>query len=332
MAAYVTYGRAQRCAPLLPIGLAALTLVGITACNKLGLGGADQMSWARAALQRNDYLEVVAADPQTSTFTVRFKDTGELRMVRADQVIAAPPGITSPLAGAAATKSDSPRTGSPGTGETATAQADGAPGAAASAGSGGPANAGPDIDTLASQAGPANAAPGARTGLQPDPAPRAEVPSPSSDVASITPGGRTLEAGPGYAIKTASRSAPETARAERERSSTTSAVERRHEPIICQGNRLLHIDNRNLEFDGDAVTAEDGCEIHITNSRITATGVGVSARAANVHIDNSQIEGDTASIDASEGAQVYAASSKFKGLSRRLDHSSLHDLGGNVWN
>ena len=124
-----------------------------------------------------------------------------------------------------------------------------------------------------------------------------------------------------------------TARVERERSSTTSsAVERRHDPIICQGDRLLQIDNRNLEFDGDAVTAEDGCEIHITNSHISAKGVGVSARAANVHIDNSQIEGDSASIDASEGAQVYASSSKFKGISRRVDKSSFHDLGGNVWN
>ena len=80
------------------------------------------------------------------------------------------------------------------------------------------------------------------------------------------------------------------------------------------------------------MTAEDGCEIHITNSHIIAKGVGVSARSANVHIDNSQIEGDSASIDASDGAQVYASSSRFKGLSRRLDDSSFHDLGGNVWN
>jgi len=95
---------------------------------------------------------------------------------------------------------------------------------------------------------------------------------------------------------------------------------------------MLHIDNRNLEFDGDAVSAEDGCEIHITNSHISATGVGVLARHANVHIDNSLIEGDGGSIDASEGAQVYAASSHFRGLSRRLDSATFHDLGGNIWN
>jgi hypothetical protein len=174
-----------------------------------------------------------------------------------------------------------------------------------------------------------------RTGYQPNTAPAAEVPNPNSDVASVTPGGRTLESGPGYAIKTASKSAPATATAlvERERSSTTSsAVERRHDPIVCQGDRFLQIDNRNLEFDGDAVTAEDGCEIHITNSHITAKGVGIFARSANVHIDNSQIEGDSASIDASDGAQVYVSSSRFKGISRRVDSSAFHDLGGNVWN
>ena len=113
---------------------------------------------------------------------------------------------------------------------------------------------------------------------------------------------------------------------------TSAAVERRREPIVCQGERMLHIDNRNLEFDGDAVSAQDGCEIHITNSHISATGVGVLARNANVHIDNSLIEGDAGSIDASEGAQVYAASSHFRGMSRRLDSSAFHDQGGNIWN
>jgi hypothetical protein len=121
--------------------------------------------------------------------------------------------------------------------------------------------------------------------------------------------------------------------AARMRDSASSApLERRHEPIVCQGSRLLHIDNRNLIFDGDAVSAMDGCEIHITNSHISASGVGIAVRGANVHIDNSQIEGDQASIEASQGAQVYAASSRFKGLSRRLDTAAVHDLGGNTWN
>jgi hypothetical protein len=142
--------------------------------------------------------------------------------------------------------------------------------------------------------------------------------------------GQVLESGPGYSIQAGSGKGA--AAAAREPGTASAAVEVRHEPIVCQGARLLHIDNLNLQFDGDAVSAEDGCEIHITNSRIRAGGVGVSARAANVHIDNSLIEGETASIDASHGAQVYTASSRFRGLSRRLDTAAVHDLGGNVWN
>jgi len=268
---------------------ACFTLVGLAACAQ---EGQDEMSWARAALARNDRIEVVGADQQSRTFTVRVKDTGELRMLRADQLIAGP-----------ALAANAPPAAAP------------APGAAA------PAATAPDNGPLAS-AGEAAVPPDAS-------APSAAPARAPADTA----GGRVLEAGPGYSIKAASPAAP-AAKGGRVRDSavTSAAVERRHEPIVCQGSRLLHIDNRNLEFEGDAVSAQDGCEIHITNSHISATGVGVTARHANVHIDNSLIEGDTASIDASEGAQVYAASSRFRGLSRRLDSAAFHDLGGNVWN
>lgn len=364
MAAYVTSGCAQRRAPLGLMGLAAVVLLGLTACGKLGLGGSDEMSWARAALERNDRIEIVATDPATSTFTVRMKDTGELRTVRLEQIVAAPPGLAASAGGLAPAASGAADASQATSGESATASnTEPAPGQAASeapaqneAASSAPAtatnnaasnNANNAMPAAASNSatssspGPSNAmmrqaqvnSSVPRTGYQPEQAPAAEIPNPNGDVASVTPGGRVLESGPGYAIKMASaKSTGPTTTARVERSSTTSAIERRHDPIICQGDRLLHIDNRNLEFDGDAVSAQDGCEIHITNSHIIAKGVGVSARRANVHIDNSQIEGDTASIDASEGAQVYAESSTFKGVSRRLDNSSFHDLGGNVWN
>ena len=130
MAAYVTYGRAQRRAPLGALTLAAVALFGIAACGKLGLGGgSDEMSWARAALERNDRVEIVAVDPATNTFTVRIKETGDLRTVRADQVVAGPPGAPVSLAGTpagaatmpaatagvdASATSDSSQAGSPG--------------------------------------------------------------------------------------------------------------------------------------------------------------------------------------------------------------------------
>lgn len=334
MVAYVTCRRARVRmgmhtrigTPLALLSLAGVALLGMAGCSKLGLGGGDdQMTWAKAALERNGRLEVVATDPQTNTFTVRVKDTGELRMIKADQVVAEPAGL-SPPSGAAPTETSAP-SAPPAPEQAAPDSGVNAPTATASA------NNPAEQSMTRPTAETASNVP--RTGFKPEPAPAAEAPNPNSDVASVTPGGRTLESGPGYAIKVASKEAtPSAARtAARERSATTSAaVERRHEPIICQGDRLLQIDNRNLEFDGDAVSAQDGCEIHITNSHITARGVGVSARAANVHIDNSQIEGESASIDASDGAQVYASSSRFKGMSRRVDNSSFHDLGGNVWN
>lgn len=266
----------------------------------------DEMSWARAALERNTSIEIVAADQQSRTFTVRLKDNGELRMVRADEVIASPPAAAAVDAAHTARESKSPTALQATPGESAVAEAD------ASAG--------------AEPARPAAANPAEETIKRSEPVLTSES---STSLASASPG-RVLESGPGYSITAAQAGAPAAART---RDSASSApVERRHEPIVCQGSRLLHIDNRNLIFDGDAVSALDGCEIHITNSHISARGVGVAARAANVHIDNSQIEGDQASIDASDGAQVYAASSHFKGLSRRLDTAAVHDLGGNIWN
>jgi hypothetical protein len=286
-------------------GAACAALVLLAACAH---EGQDQMSWARAALERNGQIEIVAADPQSRTFTVRVKDSGELRMVRADQVVAAPAlGLEASAAPAAppqALAASSP--------DTASAPAESAAPPAAAA------------EEPQAPPTPARTAGG----------PLLESgPGYSIQAASGAAAAAVTQSGPGYSIKAAGApvSAPGRARL-RDAGVTSAAVERRREPIVCQGARMLHIDNRNLEFDGDAVSAEDGCEIHITNSHISATGVGVLARRANVHIDNSLIEGDAGSIDASEGAQVYAAFSHFRGLSRRLDNAVFHDLGGNIWN
>jgi hypothetical protein len=284
------------CGALVPLTLAAC-----------GRESPDEMSWARAALERNSRLEVVAADRETRTFTVRLKDSGELRMVRLDQVVAAPP----PAVAAATPAPEHTAAAAGSAAQTASGPNSGASSGAAPAQASAPAA--PAVSARAATAQPASLAP--QTGPTIETAP-----------------GRVLEAGPGYTIK----AAPSTAgMAGGGRDSAVAAgvpLERRHEPIVCQGARLLHIDNRNLLSDGDAVSAEDGCEVYITNSRIRATGVGVSARRANVHIDNSLIEGDEASIEASEGAQVYAGATRFKGLSRRLGSAAFHDLGGNVWN
>src|SRR5690606_41480875 len=64
----------------------------------------DETAWARAALERHPAIEVVAQDAKGETFTVRDKATGELRTVRANEVVAAVPrtaASTSPAPAAA---------------------------------------------------------------------------------------------------------------------------------------------------------------------------------------------------------------------------------------
>jgi hypothetical protein len=51
---------------------------------------ADELNWARAALQRNPTLELVATDTQTGVFTVRIKSTGETRIVKLSELAAGP--------------------------------------------------------------------------------------------------------------------------------------------------------------------------------------------------------------------------------------------------
>jgi hypothetical protein len=140
-------------------------------------------------------------------------------------------------------------------------------------------------------------------------------------------GGRVVEQGPGYSIVVASPGAG----SQGDTRVTDAPLETLHEPIVCQGDRVLSIDNRNIRFEGNAVTAEDGCELHISNSRISASGVAIRARNASVHIENSEIEGHKASIDASRGAQIYAETSTFRGAARRLGEAVIHDLGNNNW-
>ena len=326
--------------PVLALCTVGSSLLVLTGCDKLS-GGGDQ-DFARAALERNEQLSVVAYDKNENTFTVKIKDTGELKVVRADQIVASIPGsdearpaaaqptatpvppVSAPEPAAPAQEATRPAN-NPGEVERSSdavaarypiGQQPGSDAATASTAGGGTGviTSSATGKVLATNAAPDEAA--------------------SPDAASDR---KMLASGPGYSIK-AGDPAPRAAIRLASRSSDIPlptrgvAIEHRYEPMICQGQRMLHIDGRNLEFEGDAISAEEGCEIHITNSHIIAHGVGVLARGANVHIKNSVIEGDSGSVSASQGAQVYTQSTTFKGLSRRLDTASFHDLGGTVWN
>jgi hypothetical protein len=145
---------------------------------------------------------------------------------------------------------------------------------------------------------------------------------------------KVLASGPGYTVTAGEGHGNRPIRlaeATELKSPTNVVMERRYDPMICQGNRLIQINGRNIEFEGDGVSALDGCELHITNSHIIAHGLGLSVRAANVHIQNSVIEGDGGSVSASQGAKVFTQQSTFKGLSRRLDTATFEDLGDTNW-
>ena len=284
----------------------------------------DDSQWARAALERNPDLTIVATDKDANTFTVQVKGSSELRVVRADQVIGAVPstGVAEPVtersepAQAAPVAEPAPPAESPpppqSTASTATTQGTGLITDSAT---------GKVLASTGSAAEvPAASATAGTSGV---------VPAPGT-----TSSGRVLASGPGYTVSAGEPRANRPIRlaeASELKSPANAVFERRYEPMICQGNRMLRIDGRNLEFEGDAVSALDGCEIHITNSHIIAHGLGISARAANVHIKNSIIEGDSGSVSASDGAKVFTQQSTFKGLSRRLDTATFQDLGGTTW-
>ncbi|GMU69127.1 MAG: hypothetical protein AMXMBFR37_14590 [Steroidobacteraceae bacterium] len=164
-----------------------------------------------------------------------------------------------------------------------------------------------------------------------------------ADMAAVAPGaitvtreaGRLQISGPGVSIASAGATAPAGGADAAAASAAPGAeaagrqVERRGEPIVCQGGRLLRIDNRVLEFEGDGLVVEDGCDLYLTNSRIGAGGTAITVTRAKVHIVNSDVRGVRGSIDASKGSQVFMTDTSIDGLQRRFDTAQINDLGGN---
>jgi hypothetical protein len=103
------------------------------------------------------------------------------------------------------------------------------------------------------------------------------------------------------------------------------------DPIICEGQRMLHFDNREFVVQGDAITVRGGCELYLTNSRVIATGTGIVVQDGIVHVSNSHVEGQEGSFDADNRAKVFVRSSTFRGLPRRTELAQVQDQGGNRW-
>jgi hypothetical protein len=291
--------------PLL-IGAALALLAG---CSRFE--SRSEVEWARAALARNPAYEILATDTSAGVFTVRDTASGEVQTLRVEELVATP--LASAKDVASSKKS---------------------PGAAQPA----PAAPAPEAEPTA----PAS-----------DTAPAADPQQQTTELVAIERSneGSTLVEGPGFSIKRAgdapaasasqgtiegpgysiTRHEPSARQASPRAETQAANAERRAEPIICQGDRLMRIDGETLDFSGDALIAEKGCDLYISNARIRAGGVGLIARQARVHIVNSEIGGTLGAYEASDGAEIYVARSTFSGIGRRFDTATMNDLGGNEY-
>jgi hypothetical protein len=76
--------------------LACAALLALTACDRANqtpaapaaASAAAELSWARAALERNPRIEVMATDTDARVFTVKDRSTGEVRAIKLSEIAA----------------------------------------------------------------------------------------------------------------------------------------------------------------------------------------------------------------------------------------------------
>jgi hypothetical protein len=285
--------------------LSCIALAVLSACNR----GGDQppafpteppeLTWARSALERNPQFEVLASDSQTRVFTVRNRVTGQVETINLNELAAAP--IAQLRAAAAPPLAAAPAAAAP-----TTLPA--------------PAPAPPVAD--AQETEPMESEP-QRQAMDNSPAAAAERAQAAEASYTIDrTGGKVRVSGPGVSIVSSGSSG---------RTGPNLAGVRASEPIICEGKRLLKLDDRKIFVEGDAIIARGGCELYITNSHIVASGTGLIVEDAIVHVANSHIEGVNGSFNATDRAKMFVRTSTFTGMPRRAELASVLDQGGNQW-
>ena len=249
------------------------------------------IEWARGALTRNPQVELVATDANAQVFTIKNKQTGEVSAVKLNELAAAP------IAQLTATPS-------------------------------GQASPMPEAETEAAQVA-ATPTQGTATNAAQD-TPPATRPTATSQNSGDSSGNYTIErsegqvrvTGPGVSIVSSGPGSE---------GDQQAAAQNAVEPIVCEGRRMVHLDNREIFVEGDAITVRGGCELYITNSRVVATGTGIVVQDGIVHVSNSHIEGEEGSFDADSRAKVFVRGSTFRGLPRRSELAQVQDQGGNRW-
>lgn len=283
--------------------LACVAVLALTACDRRvehaqpikesAAEPANELIWARSALERNPQIEVIASDTQSGVFTIRDRNTGVVEAVKLNELAAAP---VSQLKTAPATS-------------TATASAPSS-------------TQHPQMPAPREESSEQAIAPAQRAEQLASAPAKSATPVETKNYTIDRADGQVRVSGPGISIVS---SGPATT------AGTPGDAQHAAEPIICEGRRMVHLDNRVLYVDGDAITARGGCELYITNSRIIATGTGIVVQDATVHVSNSHVEGANGSFDATDQAKMYVRSSTFQGVPKRTQLALVQDQGGNRW-
>ena len=281
--------------------IAGVALLALAACQEGGDQRASQeMAWAQAALERNPNVEIVATDLREGVFTLRDRRTDQVLTVKPGELAAAPLAqLATPALAPAGEVPDGP---------TAAVESS-AP------------------DTTA----PDTATQDATTQDEPERRGEAVSAAEPADAAQSAAGekrytiervdGRVTVSGPGLSIVSGGSAPPVSAK--------DAPGQRTVDPIICEGRRMMHLDDRDIYVEGDAITVRGGCELFLTNSRIVAAGTGVVVHDGVVHIANSYVEGANGSFDAAADARLFLRDSTLRGLSRRDSRAMIQDQGGN---
>lgn len=262
--------------PRLGAGLTLIAALSVMAgCAKhdedtsAGATADQQIAWARAALERNPQLEVVATDTEARTFTVKQRATGAVQVVSVDKLAAAP------AAGFATTQPPTPPAEAP-------------------------------TPTPAPTSSPREAV---ASNPPPSPPPPEESASPATPGESgytiQREGGQLRVSGPGVSIVSSSTANARPSAA----ASTTPAdtpivceggrflhLDRRDirvngTAVIARNGCELHITNSTISATGTAINAVDAT-VHIANSEITGQSASVEANGkARLYIRSSTFHG-----------------------------------------
>jgi hypothetical protein len=94
---------------------------------------------------------------------------------------------------------------------------------------------------------------------------------------------------------------------------------------------MVHMDDREIEADGDAVIVRDGCEMFITNSRIVASGTAVTVRNGDGPHLEQPCPRRNRLLRRGRPFKDVRARLPFQGLARRDELALVQDQGGNRW-